>query len=95
MSEKDPSGGRRTPRRSFDATWLPFGFMIGTAVGIGTGMVIFGSLLAGVVVGVLLGLAIGVAMGLSRGRGHRSPEEVEDALIEAAEREAEARRRRD
>lgn len=95
MSEKDPSGGRRTPRRPFDATWLPFGFMIGTAVGIGTGMVIFGSLLAGVVVGVLLGLAIGVAMGLSRGRGHRSPEEVEDALIDAAEREAEAQRRRD
>lgn len=83
------------PRRSFDATWLPFGLLIGIVVGIGTGMVIFQNLLAGVAVGVLLGIAIGISLGFSRGSGRPSPEQIEDELLHAAEREDAARRDRE
>lgn len=74
-------------RRPFDATWLPFGILIGTMLGIGVGIEVFGSIWAGGAVGVGLGLAIGIFLGL-RGRRGPSAEESEDAIIDAAEREA-------
>ena len=75
------------PRRPFDATWLPFGILIGTMLGIGVGIEVFGNIWAGGAVGVGLGLAIGIFLGL-RGRRGPSAEESEDAIIDAAEREA-------
>ena len=71
--------------RRFDATWLPFGMMIGVAVGIGTGMVILDNLFAGAIAGVLLGVAIGVALGSAPRRRGRSAEEVEDEFVRQQE----------
>ena len=53
-------------KSSFDATWLPFGMSLGTAAGIGTGLVIFDNLLAGVALGLALGTVLGIALGSSR-----------------------------
>lgn len=77
-------------RRPFDATWLPFGVLIGTMVGIGLGIEMFGNVWAGGAVGVGLGLVIGVVLGL-RGKRGPSAEESEDAILDAAEREHAAR----
>lgn len=74
--------------RRFDATWLPFGMMIGVAVGIGTGMVILDNLFAGAIAGILLGAAIGIALGSAPRRRGRSAEEVEDEAIRQQERAA-------
>ena len=60
-------------RRPFDATWLPFGVLIGTMVGIGLGIEMFGNVWAGGAVGVGLGLVIGVVLGLRGKRGPSAP----------------------
>lgn len=75
------------PRRPFDATWLPFGIVIGSMIGIRAGLEVFENIWAGGAVGVGLGLLIGIFMGL-RNRNGPTAEESEDAIIDAAEREA-------
>lgn len=72
------------PRRRFDATWLPFGMMIGFVVGIGTGLAVIENLLVGAVIGVLVGAALGAVLGL-RGGGRMVDDE--DELDERYRRE--------
>lgn len=72
-------------RRRFDATWLPFGMMLGFVIGVGIGLSIIDNLLVGAVFGVLVGAGLGVMLGLRRGGG-RSTED-EDAADEAYRRE--------
>ncbi|MBB5830561.1 hypothetical protein [Brachybacterium aquaticum] len=57
------------PRRRFDATWLPFGMMLGFTVGIGVGLTAFDNLLLGALVGFAVGTALGIALGFRGGRG--------------------------
>ena len=66
-------------KRRFDATWLPFGMIIGT------GMVILDNLFAGAIAGILLGAVIGIALGSAPRRGSRSAEEVEDEFVRQQE----------
>lgn len=68
-----------SPRRRFDATWLPFGMMIGFVVGMGFGLMIVDDLLLGAGIGFAVGIALGVVLGLRGRRGGPSEEEIEDA----------------
>lgn len=54
------------PRKSrpFDATWLPFGLMIGFALSIGILLPLTGSVLITAGAGLLLGAALGIVLGL-------------------------------
>ena len=51
-------------RRPFDATWLPFGMIIGFALSIGILLPLTGSVLNTAVAGLLLGAALGIVLGL-------------------------------
>lgn len=75
-------------KRRFDATWLPFGMMLGIAVGIGTGMILLDSLFLGAIAGVLLGLVIGIVLGRTPRRGEGSAEELEDEYVRRQEEAA-------
>ena len=72
-----------SPRRRFDATWLPFGMMVGFVVGMGFGLMIVDDLLLGAGIGFAVGIALGVALGLRGRRGGPSEEEIEDAYQDA------------
>ena len=67
------------PRRRFDATWLPFGMMIGFTVGIGFGLAVLDNLFLGALCGFGFGAALGIALGF-RGRATTSmaDEDAED-----------------
>lgn len=65
-------------RRSFDATWLPFGMMIGFVVGIGAALTVTDNLLIGAGVGFLLGTALGIFLGLRPRRVSTADEDAED-----------------
>ncbi|MFC7456740.1 hypothetical protein ACFQS2_06060 [Brachybacterium sp. GCM10030267] len=73
-------------RRRFDATWLPFGMIIGFTVGIGVGLSIFNNLFLGAGIGFIFGAALGVALGFRDRRGSKSQEEIEDAAQDRARR---------
>src|SRR5690606_17973855 len=68
-------------RRRFDATWLPFGMMLGFVIGVGIGLSIIDNLLAGAAIGVLVGAGLGTLLGFRRGGGRGT--EDEDAADEA------------
>ena len=72
-------------RHRFDATWLPFGMMLGFVVGVGMGLAVVDDLLIGAIVGVLVGALLGVLLGL-RGGG--------DALTRDEDAEDDEYRRR-
>lgn len=63
-----------TRRRRFDATWLPFGMLIGFTVGIGFGLSFLDNLFLGALVGLAVGSALGIMLGL-RGAGSSSTDE--------------------
>ncbi|NMA75806.1 MAG: AtpZ/AtpI family protein [Actinomycetales bacterium] len=69
-------------RRRFDATWLPFGMMIGFTVGVGLGLAVFDNLFAGALVGFIVGAGLGIALGFRdpRRSGTRAEEDAEDDL---------------
>ena len=50
-------------RRPFDATWLPFGMMIGCALSIGILLPLTGSVLITAGAGILLGAVLGIVLG--------------------------------
>ncbi|MGP9539479.1 hypothetical protein ACT3SP_15840 [Brachybacterium sp. AOP43-C2-M15] len=55
------------PRR-FDATWLPFGMMLGFTVGIGFGLAVIDNLFLGALVGFGVGAGFGILLGFRAGR---------------------------
>lgn len=68
-------------RRRFDATWLPFGMMLGFVIGVGIGLSIIDNLLVGAVIGFLVGAGLGVVLGFRRGGGSGvTDEDAEDDL---------------
>ncbi|APX32799.1 hypothetical protein BH708_08775 [Brachybacterium sp. P6-10-X1] len=71
-------------RRRFDATWLPFGMMVGFVVGIGTALAVTDNLLVGAVVGFLIGGALGVVLGLRPRDTSTADEDAEDDRYRAA-----------
>lgn len=80
-SPSAPPPQRSTPqRRRFDATWLPFGMMIGFILGMGIGLVVVDNLF----LGALVGLAVGAGLGIALGRRGSVPDSAaeEDALDE-------------
>lgn len=66
-------------RRRFDATWLPFGMMLGFTVGIGVGLSFLDNLFLGAAFGFVVGALFGILLGF-RGRGSTSvaDEDAED-----------------
>jgi len=50
-------------RRPFDATWLPFGIMIGFALGMGIFLPVTGNLLIAAGIGLLFGIVLGIVLG--------------------------------
>lgn len=66
-------------RRPFDATWLPFGMMIGFVVGIGGALTVTDNLLVGAIIGFLIGAALGIALGFRPRHVSRADEDAEDA----------------
>jgi len=50
-------------RCPFDATWLPFGMMIGCALSIGILLPLTGSVLITAGAGILLGAVLGIVLG--------------------------------
>ncbi|MDN5686392.1 MAG: hypothetical protein L0G94_06855 [Brachybacterium sp.] len=71
-------------RRPFDATWLPFGMIIGFVVGIGTALAVTDNLLVGAAIGFLIGGALGVALGLRPRDGSTTDEDAEDDRYRAS-----------
>ncbi len=70
-----------TPRsRRFDATWLPFGMMLGFTVGIGIGLGVIDNLAVGALIGFAVGTAFGVALGFRGTGGSATDEDAEDDL---------------
>lgn len=70
-------------RRRFDATWLPFGMMIGFTVGIGLGLAVIDNIFLGALIGFAVGIALGVALGFRdprRSGGAADSEDAEDDL---------------
>lgn len=65
-------------RRRFDATWLPFGMMIGFTVGIGLGLAVIDNLFIGALIGFLVGAGLGVALGFRDPRRSGNDEDAED-----------------
>ena len=65
------------PRR-FDATWLPFGMMIGFVVGIGVGLSFLDELLLGAILGVVVGAALGIMLGFRGVGASTTDEDAED-----------------
>ena len=59
-------------RRPFDATWLPFGMMIGFTVGMGFSLIITDSLLIAAGIGFLFGAVLGIVLGFRPRRGSAS-----------------------
>ena len=62
-------------RRSFDATWLPFGMLIGFILGMGVALTMTSNLLIAGGIGFLTGGIMGVALGFRRKRGSSSADE--------------------
>lgn len=65
-------------RRRFDATWLPFGMMIGFTVGIGLGLAVINNIFIGALIGFALGATLGIALGFRDPRRSASDEDAED-----------------
>lgn len=55
--------------RPFDATWLPFGIMIGFAVGMGIFLPVTGNLLVAAGIGLVFGVVLGTVLGFRPRRG--------------------------
>lgn len=67
-------------RRRFDATWLPFGMMIGFVVGVGLGLMVIDSLAVGAAIGFAVGALLGVMLGFRSPQGSSRDEDAEDDL---------------
>lgn len=67
-------------RRRFDATWLPFGMMIGFVVGIGLGLSVIDNLAIGAVIGFAVGAGLGIVLGFRNTGSSASDEDAEDDL---------------
>src|SRR5699024_12418763 len=66
------------PSRRFDATWLPFGMMIGFTVGIGIGLSVLDNLFIGAGLGFAVGAGLGIALGFRNPRRSGNEEDAED-----------------
>ncbi|WP_394215437.1 hypothetical protein [Brachybacterium vulturis] len=75
------------PRRRFDATWLPFGMMIGFTVGIGLGLSVISNLFIGALIGFAVGTALGVTLGFRDPRRSGGAAESEDEADDRYRRE--------
>lgn len=75
------------PRRRFDATWLPFGMMIGFTVGIGLGLAVISNIFVGALIGFAVGAALGIALGFRDPRRSGSAADSEDAADDQYRRE--------
>lgn len=67
-------------RRRFDATWLPFGMMLGFTVGVGLGMAVIDNIFVGALVGFAVGAGFGIALGFRDPRRSGNEEDAEDDL---------------
>ena len=67
-------------RRRFDATWLPFGMMIGFTVGIGFGLALIDNIFVGALIGFFVGAGLGIALGFRDPRRSGNEEDAEDDL---------------
>ena len=65
-------------RRRFDATWLPFGMMIGFTVGIGLGLAVINNIFIGALIGFAVGATLGIALGFRDPRRSVDDEDAED-----------------
>src|SRR5699024_5062974 len=74
-------------RRRFDATWLPFGMMIGFTVGIGLGLSVIDNIFLGALIGFAVGIALGVALGFRDPRRSGGAADSEDAADDRYRRE--------
>lgn len=70
-------------RRRFDATWLPFGMMVGFMVGVGVGLAVIDDLAVGAGIGFVVGALLGVMLGFRSSRGTTTDEDAEDDLYRA------------
>ena len=69
-----------SPRRRFDATWLPFGMMIGFVVGIGLGLAVINNIFIGALIGFIVGAALGIALGFRDPQRSVDDEDAADDL---------------
>lgn len=65
-------------RRPFDATWLPFGMMLGFTVGIGMGLAVIDNIFIGALIGFVIGAVLGIALGFRDPRRSGGDEDAED-----------------
>lgn len=79
-------------RRSFDATWLPFGMMIGFVVGIGAALTVTDNLLIGAGAGFLVGAVLGIVLGMRPRHASTSDEDAEDDRYRASHGDSAPRR---
>lgn len=66
--------------RRFDATWLPFGMLLGFVVGIGLGLGVIDSLWIGALIGFVVGTVLGIVLGFRSPRSTAHDEDAEDDL---------------
>ena len=65
-------------RRRFDATWLPFGMLLGFVVGVGIGLAVIDSIFVGALIGFAVGAALGIVLGFRDPGRSVSDEDEED-----------------
>ena len=74
-------------RRRFDATWLPFGMMLGFTVGIGLGLSVIENLFVGALIGFVAGIVLAVVLGFRDPRRTGGAADSEDAADDEYRRE--------
>lgn len=64
--------------RSFDATWMPFGMLIGFIVGMGIALTMTDSLVTAAACGFASGIALGIILGFRPRHRSTTDEDAED-----------------
>lgn len=78
-------------RRRFDATWLPFGMMLGFTVGIGLGLAVIDNLFIGALIGFAVGALLGIVLGFRDTGRSASEEDAEDDRFRRSQGEPDPR----
>lgn len=65
-------------RRTFDATWMPFGMLIGFILGVGASLAVSDNLFVGATIGFVAGTILGIVLGFRTPKGSEADEDAED-----------------